>query len=149
MVVADVGAGRGEWAVVFAEHMGPTGHVFATEIDPDRVEDIRRHAESIGVDNVTPTLGTATKTGLPDACCDAMVLRLVYHEFTDPEPMLAGMLRALKPGGTVAVIEHPGDNPHEIDPEQVLEEFSVAGFRFVKRVADWDVSDQYCLLFSR
>ena len=149
MTLADVGAGRGEWAVALAQHVGPTGQVYATDIDSDRLDDMRRRIDRADVANVTPTLGTPTETGLPDDCCDAILIRAAYHEFTDPEPMLASLLRALRPGGTLAVIDFPGNGSHEIESARVVEEFTAAGFDLLRNVDDWDVRDQYCLLFTR
>jgi len=105
MIVADVGAGNGAWSVALAQHVGESGHVYATDIDQDRLDDMRRRIDRDDVGNVTPTLGTSTEPGLPDECCDAILIRAAYHEFTDPEPMLAGLLRALRPGGTLSPAE--------------------------------------------
>jgi hypothetical protein len=150
MVLADVGAGRGEWAVTLGErYLGPTGHVFATEIDPALLAQTRQLMTGVGVTNVTPILGGATDPGLPDECCDAILLRLVYHEFDDRQAMLAGLRGALRPGGTLAVIEIPGDGEHQIDEERVLVDFTNAGFELVRRFDELDVGNQYCLLFTR
>lgn len=148
-VVADVGAGRGEWAVTLAERLGPEAHVFATEIDPGLLDDTRQLMAGVGVRNVTPVLGGSAHTGLPDECCDAILLRLVYHEMREPESMLAGLLRALRPGGTIAVIENPGDGEHGTDPDRIVADFTAAGFDVLRRVEGWSVDRQYCLLFTR
>jgi hypothetical protein len=53
-VVADVGAGRGEWALELARRVGPRGQVFATELDPDLVAETRAMVASDGLTNVSP-----------------------------------------------------------------------------------------------
>ncbi len=159
MQVADVGAGDGDWAERLAEKVGPAGHVYATEIDAEHVEDIASRAERDGLENVTAVLGTATDTGLVDACCDAILLRMVYHHFTDPEPMRASLRRALRPGGRLAVIDlRPqdwGDLPrvpdrggHGIREEDLVAEMTSDGFEVVARYEEW-VGDpyRYCVVF--
>jgi tRNA A58 N-methylase Trm61 len=40
-VVADVGAGKGELTLALARKVGPGGHVYSTEIDPERLRRLR------------------------------------------------------------------------------------------------------------
>jgi len=87
MHVADVGAGDGEWSEALAQQVGPTGHVYATEVDEDDLDGIRDRLEMTGHGNFTVILGDQESTGLPADCCDAILLRLVYHHFTDPPRM--------------------------------------------------------------
>lgn len=145
-VVADIGAGAGLMSLELARRLGPGGQVLATELDPDLVKEIRAQAAFEGMKNVSPVLSDQTFTGLPAACCDAILLRFVYHEFTDPEVMNAEMLRALKPGGLVAVIDDAaqgdglvnGRGNHTILPETLIEEMVTSGFELVEREDKWD-----------
>lgn len=75
--VADVGGGRGKWAEDLARRVGPTGHVYATEVEQGKVDDIAKRARRAGLENVTAILGNQDDTGLPAGCCDAILLRLV------------------------------------------------------------------------
>ena len=89
--VADIGAGRGELTVELAREVGPGGQVYATELDADRLRDIREAAAAAGLKNVTVVEAHATRTNLPAACCDALVLRRVYHHIRDPSLMNESM----------------------------------------------------------
>ena len=162
MRVADVGAGDGEWSVELARRVGESGHVFATEVDEDDLEQTRDRLEQTGLGNSTVILGDQNDTGLPAGCCDAILLRLVYHHFTDPAPMRASLRRALKPGGLLAVIDilpqsHwrelegvPDRGGHGIDPEELLAEMTGDGFEEVERYDDWgEEEDHYCIVFRR
>ena len=162
MQVADVGAGDGDWAERLARTVGPAGHVYATEIDAGDVEDIARRAERDGLDNVTALLGTATDTGLVAGCCDAILLRMVYHHFTDPAPMRASLRRALRPGARLAVIDLrprqdwgdlagvPDRGGHGIREEELVAEMTSDGFEVVARYEEWaDNSNRYCVVFRR
>ena len=162
MQVADVGAGDGDWAERLAEKVGPAGHVYATEIDAEDVEDIARRAERYGLENVTALLGTVTDTGLVDGCCDAILLRMVYHHFSDPAPMRASLRRALRPGGRLAVIDLrprqdwgdpsgvPDRGGHGIREEDLVAEMTSDGFEVVARYEEWaDSHVRYCVVFRR
>lgn len=162
MQVADVGAGDGDWAERLAEKVGPAGHVYATEIAAGDVEGIAKRAERYGLENLTAVLGTATDTGLEGGCCDAILLRLVYHHFTDPAPMRASLRRALRPGARLAVIDlRPrqgwGDLPgvpdrggHGIREEDLVAEMTSDGFEVVARYDEWAGSPyRYCVVFRR
>ena len=51
--VADIGAGRGQLAVALAREVGLSGRVYATELNADRLRDIRQLADSLGLNNVS------------------------------------------------------------------------------------------------
>lgn len=162
MHVADVGAGDGEWSERLAQEVGASGHVYATEIDSHEVEKIEGRARRAGLDNLTVILGTETDTGLPDGCCDAILLRLVYHHFTRPAPMRASLRRALRPGGRLAVVDLeprtgwrrlpgvPDRGGHGIPMEDLVAEMTSDGFVVAARHDDWTGSgDRYCVVFRR
>lgn len=165
MRVADVGAGDGEWTLELARKVGASGHVYATEVDEVDVEGLREAVEEEGLTNVTTILGDDRATGLAAGCCDAILLRLVYHHFTDPEPMRASLRQALLPGGLLVVIditpqEHWRDldgvkdrGGHGIGPEELIADLTGDGFELVARYDEWDFEDneedQYCVVFRR
>jgi ubiquinone/menaquinone biosynthesis C-methylase UbiE len=142
--VADIGAGHGELTIALAREVGPSGRVYATELDKDRLGDIRKATDTAGLENVSVIEAHATRTNLPDACCDALVLRKVYHHFDNPELMNASLRQSLKPGGLLAIIDFSPDGEESADPverdtgghhgvtsETVVRELSQAGFETV------------------
>jgi ubiquinone/menaquinone biosynthesis C-methylase UbiE len=160
MRVADVGAGEGEWSVELARRVAPGGHVWATEIAEDDLAKIRARVREAGLGNVTPVLGGERSTGLPDGCCDAVLLRLVYHHFTHPRPMRRALARALRPGGRLVVVDirpqtHwrklpgvPERGGHGIEPDDLAAELAAAGFEVVARHDRWNGDEaRYCLVF--
>ncbi len=107
--VADLGAGDGTFSVALARRVGPSGQVYATEIDDERLAEIRRAVTDAEVSNITVIEGAASSTNLPDACCDALFSRAVYHHLTDPAAIHADIHRVLRPGGRLLVIDfEPG-----------------------------------------
>jgi ubiquinone/menaquinone biosynthesis C-methylase UbiE len=160
MVAADIGAGEGKWTEALAMAVGQEGHVFSTEVKTDLVEDLRRHIERRGLGNVTVILGDQLDVGLPTGCCDAVLIRMVYHHFQDPGAMRASLHRALKPEGLVAIVdiipqEHwrqldgvPDRGGHGIEPRALVREMTNDGFELVSRHDDWNGDDdRYCVVF--
>ena len=160
--VADVGAGDGEWAVMLAHHVGPEGEVFATEVEADEVAEIEERVLGAFLDNVTVVQGDASRTGLPTACCDAILLRLVYHHFTRPADMRASLREALRPGGVIAVVDIapqafwrdlpgvPDRGGHGIPAADLIREMTSDGFEVVARQDEWNGDeDRFCVVFRR
>ena len=114
--VADIGAGGGQLTVALARVVGPSGRVYGTEVDADRLRAIRKAADAAGLNNVTVIEGHPTRTNLPERCCDALVVRFVYHHFSDPGLMNASMRQSLRPGGLLAVIDFAPDGAESADP---------------------------------
>lgn len=161
MQVADVGAGRGEWAIELARAVGPQGRVYATEIDDDRLDAIRRAAKRAGLGNVQVVKAGSMETGLPQACCDAVLLRHVYHHLAEPEATLASLRSALRPGGLVAIIDFeswgwssppataaPIRHGHGMPLSLLEQEVTRAGFEVVRSESGWSGRD-YLVLARR
>jgi ubiquinone/menaquinone biosynthesis C-methylase UbiE len=159
--VADIGAGGGQLAIALAREVGPSGHVYATELDTDRLRDIRRATGSAGLNNVSVIEAHATRTNLPERCCDALVLRRVYHHFDDPHLMNASLRQSLKPGGLLAVIDFEPDSAESADPSNrdtgdqhgvtsatVARELTQAGFEVVA-VEEGPRSGRYMVVVRR
>jgi ubiquinone/menaquinone biosynthesis C-methylase UbiE len=160
--VADVGAGDGQWTEWLARRVGPGGHVFATEVSQADLGQVADRVRRAGLNNVTTVLGDQTSTGLPDACCDAVLLRMVYHHFTDPPAMRAALYRALRPGAHIAVVDIepqkywgklpgvPDRGGHGIPQDDLIHEMTAAGFELLSHHPDWNAdSDRYCVVFRR
>ena len=166
MSVADVGAGRGEVTVALAADVGPSGQVFSTDIDLDALEQIRARIADAALRNVTTVQAHARDTGLPTSCCDAIVLRRVYHHLSDPAATNLDLLRALRPRGVLAIIDFPPmfswpwsakDTPgnrtgHGVAAGLVVEEVTAGGFTLVKVIEDWPGRGplkSYCAIFRK
>jgi precorrin-6B methylase 2 len=107
MRVADVGAGLGAWSLRFSQWIGPTGHVYATDIAEEPLAALRAAVARDRLSNVTVIGGAIDSTNLPAACCDAILIRNVFHYFTEPVAMIRSFAASLKPGGRLAVVDFP------------------------------------------
>jgi ubiquinone/menaquinone biosynthesis C-methylase UbiE len=162
MDAADVGAGEGRFTVALARKVGAGGRVFATEVDQAEIDKIEATVAAESLANVTVVLGDQQQTGLPAACCDAILLRLVYHHFTDPAAMRRSLWQALRPGGRIAVIDVPPQpgwrklegvperGGHGIPLEELVAEMRSEGFELAARHDAWPAEDgTYCIVFRR
>src|SRR6266478_7198128 len=160
-VVADIGAGDGRFAFAAAEIVGPSGKVFATEIDAEKLAKLRSEVAKRHLTNVVVLESKEADTNLPSECCDAIFLRRVYHHLTKPAEFDAALLRSLKPGGRLAIIDFPprsGLDPvegvpanrggHGIPQKVLIDELTSAGLLLAKTVNDWPEGD-YCVLFVK
>jgi ubiquinone/menaquinone biosynthesis C-methylase UbiE len=160
-VVADIGAGDGQYSFAAAEIVGASGKVFATEIDQEKLAKLRDEVKERKLTNVQVVESAEAQTNLPPACCDAIFLRRVYHHLTKPLEFDASILQSLKPGGKLAIIDFPPHpeygkvkgvpkdrEDHGIRQKILIDELSKAGFQLEKVVDDWPTSD-YCVIFDK
>src|SRR5262245_45084779 len=110
-VVADVGAGSGYVTLRLASLVGPTGKVYATDIQQGMLDIIRQKLQSANAGNVTLVLGEAADPKLPAKAIDLALMVDVYHELSDPQTMLGHVRRSLKPNGRLVLIEYKGEDP--------------------------------------
>lgn len=153
--VADVGAGSGYLTWRMARRLGPAGRVYAVEIQPLMLDLLRAQMERRGVaERVTPVLGTARDPGLPEASCDLVLLVDVYHELEYPFEVARALVRALRPGGRLVLVEYRGEDPavpikplHKMTVAQVRRELAVHPVKF-ERNLDL-LPRQHILVFRR
>lgn len=141
MVVADVGAGTGLFARLFADRVGADGQVFAVDISDEFVEHIRRSCEEAGIANVSPLICDPDNVRLPPASVDLVFICDTYHHFEFPQKTMQSIHRALRPGGTVLLIDFrriEGTSSEWVlnhvraGQEEVTEEIKACGFEWVE-----------------
>lgn len=150
--IADIGAGNGALAVELAAIAGSAGRTFATERTPAQRQRISERAASAGV-AVTVLAAPDTATGLPDACCDVITMRMVMHHIGDSAAFARDLKRSLRPGGRVAVIDFAAGalphlaHDHGVNPQQVIALFTAAGFAVEQRQPQWG-GRSYLIVFA-
>lgn len=146
-VVADIGAGRGYFTARLAELVGDRGHVFSVDIDDDALRRLRSRVQNDSLTNVDVIEGAVDDPLLPADSLDAILVVDSYHEMTQHAEMLAAMLRSLKPGGRLVMLDFQPSNPdasrgtqtsaHTIAVDVVEAELVEAGFEIVSREEDF------------
>jgi len=154
IVAADIGAGAGYFTWRLAERVGPTGKVFATDIQPAMLRLLRQNMAARNLVNVEPVLGEIDDPKLPAGSCDLVLLVDVYHEFSEPQKMLRGLRAALKPDGRLVLLEYRKEDPsvpirpeHKMSVAEVRAELEPEGFRFDKVLET--LPRQHILIFRR
>lgn len=154
LTVAEIGAGTGFFSRRIAKAVGPTGKVYAQDIQPEMLELLKEYAAKEGIANIVPVLGTETDPKLPAGKIDRLLLVDVYHEFQKPEPMLAALRKVLAPGGTVTLVEYrlEGESAshiniaHRMSTEQVLAEWGGGGYELLNQVET--LPSQHVFIFT-
>jgi ubiquinone/menaquinone biosynthesis C-methylase UbiE len=136
MVVGDVGAGTGYMSLKMAKRVGPSGKVYAEDVQPEMLRLLRQNAAKAKVTNVETVLGNETDPKLPPGQLDLILLVDVYHEFSQPQKMLQRMREALKPDGRLVLLEYRKEDPtipirpeHKMSVQEVKTELEAEGFR--------------------
>ena len=152
--VADVGAGSGYITVRLSKLVGPTGAVYANDVQPQMLEMLRRRLTREKITNVTLVQGTVDDPKLPPASVDLQIMVDVYHEFSQPQKMLQHLREAIKPGGRLVLLEYRAEDPsvpilpeHKMTKAQVKLEVEHEGFK-QWRVYD-DLPQQHLFVFTR
>jgi predicted methyltransferase len=151
ITVADIGAGSGWFSVRAALRVGPTGHVIAEDINPQAITYIQQRAQREHLTDIEALLGTADDPKLAPNSIDAALMLKVYHEIAHPQPVLANLRAALKPGARFGIIDRNGNGAdHGLDEAIVRAEVERAGFRQVDRY-DFTKADNedYFLIFVK
>lgn len=153
MTVGEIGAGDGRLTLHMAQRVGPSGRVYSTELG-DRLTALREAVGEAGLSNVTVIEAGAEATNLPAGCCDAIVMRRVYHHLSDPAGITASIHQALTPGGLLAIIEFETDgvpgwiSRMGVDRADLVDAVGGAGFEVVT-VQEWTGWDHYIAVFRK
>jgi ubiquinone/menaquinone biosynthesis C-methylase UbiE len=105
MVVGEIGAGGGRMTVRLADRVGPGGKVYANDIDEEALEKLARRCEKEGLANVEIIVGKVMDPLLPAGTLDMVFMINVFHHAEDPVALVRNAIPALKPGGTLAIVE--------------------------------------------
>src|SRR5262245_11506610 len=88
MAVADIGAGSGYYSSRIAKRVGPTGHVYATDIQQGMIDILERRIKAEGLTNMSTILGGADDPKLAAGSIDLAIMVDVYHELQQPQIFL-------------------------------------------------------------
>jgi ubiquinone/menaquinone biosynthesis C-methylase UbiE len=152
--VADIGAGVGYFTWRLATRTGPTGKVYAVDIQPGMLEQLRRNMADRKLANYEAVLGAVDDPHLPVGRIDMALLVDVYHEFSQPRKMLERIRASLKPDGRMVLLEYRKEDPkipileaHKMSVAEVKAEIEPEGFRLEKTLEN--LPRQHILIFRK
>lgn len=144
--VADIGAGYGFYSEQLSSIVGPSGRVFAVEVDSGALRMLRDRVRAAALKNVEVIEGHPDDPLLEPDSLDGIIVVRAYHDMREPEAMLAKMRAALRPGGRLVMLDHrngssaAGDSRarqvshHELAIDLVARELAAAGFEVVEKL---------------
>ncbi len=158
MAVADVGAGTGLFLASFDAAVEAEGRVYAVDIAPNFLAHLRERAKREELPTVAVIEATERSVELPPASVDLAFVCDTYHHFEYPRSSLASLREAIRPGGTLVVIDFerlPGrTRPWVLDhvragKDVVTREIEAAGFRLEEEIEITGLAENYMLRFRR
>lgn len=137
-VVADIGAGSGHFTFRISPRV-PQGRVLAVDIQPEMLSVIEQRAKQGRFPNVEAVQGSVRDPSLGPASVDAVLMVDAYHEFSHPREMMNSVVRALRPGGHLFLVEYRAEDPtvpilplHKMTEMQARLEMEAVGLEFVE-----------------
>lgn len=152
--VADIGCGSGFYTRRLARAVSTNGIVYAVDIQQEMLDILTNKLTAEKILNVKPVLGTEADPKLPPGKVDLILLVDVYHELDQPFEMTEAMVRGLKPGGRLVLVEFRGEDPnvpikevHKMTEAQVRKEMNLHPLEWVEAVETlpW----QHILIFRK
>lgn len=153
-VVADVGAGSGYMSEKLSRAVGPSGRVYAVDIQPEMIALIDARMKKAGLSNIVTVLGEPDDPKLPDGQIDLELMVDVYHELQHPQIVLRHLRRALRPDGRLVLLEYRKEDPtvpireeHKMTVADAKAELEAEGFRLAD--VEEALPRQHVLVFTR
>jgi SAM-dependent methyltransferase/ketosteroid isomerase-like protein len=137
-VIGEIGAGTGRMTLWLAERVGPSGKVYANDIDKENLEGLRKRGDREGFTNIETILGEVENPKLPAGELDVAFMINVYHHLDFPLPLIRNIIPSLKPSGVLAIVEC---DPDKVDwgkeegchtKDVMLTELEEGGFEVVR-----------------
>lgn len=146
--VADVGSGEGFFTLRLARAVGPSGRVFAIDIDKKPLGVLKKRLRKGGFKNVQVVRANPDDPKLPPGSIDAALFVASYHEMKSHQAILEHVRCALKHEGRIVVLEHLShweslpleeesrekqERQHELDIKFVSQDLEDARFEVIAR----------------
>ncbi len=161
MRIADFGCGSGHWAIILARAVGPSGKVFAIDVQESALEATRAQARFMHLANIETIRANVEIPGatmLKDATIDAVMISNMLFQADEKADVAGEAARIIKPGGRVFLIDWdaatesaaPRLGPplaERVTRQDAEQLFMSQGFRFEKEFTAG--SHHYGLIFRK
>lgn len=132
--VADVGSGSGYFTFRLANAVGPSGKVFAVDVDLGMNVYVRERARAEGRKNIDVILAEPNDPRLPPSGVDMIFSVNTYHFLESRTAYFVRASKYLRPGGRVVIIDFNSRQwfdifgSHYTSPDVIKSEMREAGF---------------------
>jgi len=150
--VADIGAGSGWFTIRLAQRVGPSGMVYAQDVQEEMLNAITRRVNRLGLKNIQTRLGENNSTNLPANALDAILVVDVYGEVPAPVQFLLSLTESLKPQGRIGIVNYkpgsggPGPTCRRVPDAVVRSDAKQANLR---EISTMDLRFQYLVVLGR
>ncbi|MBP5558560.1 MAG: bifunctional demethylmenaquinone methyltransferase/2-methoxy-6-polyprenyl-1,4-benzoquinol methylase UbiE [Bacteroidales bacterium] len=104
--ILDIACGTGDFSIAIAKAMGPASHVTGVDISEGMLAVMREKLDAEGLeDRVGCGQGDSEAMGFADASFDRAAIAFGIRNFEHREKALREILRVLKPGGKLVILE--------------------------------------------
>jgi ubiquinone/menaquinone biosynthesis C-methylase UbiE len=151
--VADLGAGTGYFSFPIARQV-TAGKVLAVDIEPEMLSLIEQRKKADKVTNIDTVLASQKHPNIPAASVDVVLLVDAYHECSHPREVMEAVVKGLKPGGRVVLVEYRGEDRtvlikplHKMTQQQVKKEMNAVGLQWLR--SDHYLPQQHVMTFTK
>jgi tRNA A58 N-methylase Trm61 len=137
MVIGEPGAGKGYFTFKLARKVGPTGKIYANDIDGQCLTFIAAQSLEQGLKNNITIKGKVGDPLFPVGQMDMVFMSYVVHDLAKPVEFLKNLKPAFKPGAQMVILEQDPEKykkgiGHFFTREKLLEVVKSAGYVLVK-----------------
>lgn len=132
--IADLGAGSGYFTFRLADAVGPTGRVYAVDIDADMNADLMKRVKAKAYQNIEVLLAQPDDPGLPDRSINLIFSSNSYHHLDNRITYFLNIRQDLHPDSRIAIIDFNGESwlqqiiGHYTSDEVIQRELQEAGY---------------------
>ena len=151
--IADLGSGGGYFTFRLARATGPTGKVYAVDVDEGMNDYVANRARQEGHSNIEVILAKPDDPLLPESGVDIIFTTNTYHHLENRPAYFANASKYLRRDGRIAIIDFSGKQwfalfgGHYTPAEVIKREMKEAGY-VLQREFDF-LPKQYFLVFSK
>jgi ubiquinone/menaquinone biosynthesis C-methylase UbiE len=154
-VVADIGTGSGYFVQHLSQAIGPSGQLYAVDIEQEMLAIVERKVNDLGLTNVTTVLSQENDTRLEPGSVDLALLVDVYYELRSPQLLMTNIRKILKPNGRLAIIDFDSEKQiagvgpprrYRVPEKRLIKEIQSVGFELSEKHSI--LPHQYFLVFT-
>jgi ubiquinone/menaquinone biosynthesis C-methylase UbiE len=137
MTVGEVGAGNGYFTFKIANKVGPTGLVYANDINQDALRKIEAGAKRRKIEHIVTVRGEVADPLFPAGALDLVIMVYVFHDLAKPVELLQNLKPSLKPNAPLVILERdpekvPSAKGHFYDRDKLLGLAAEGGFELLR-----------------